>query len=45
MKLIHKDKTAENTCVTRLFGKKKKTRVSYQNFGLYMVRMMGLEPI
>ena len=44
MKLIHKDKTAENTCVTRLFGKKKKTRVSYQNFGLYLVETEELEP-
>ena len=32
MKLIHKRKNAENPRVTRLFGKKKKTRVSYQNF-------------
>ena len=42
MKLIHKDKTSESTCITRLFGKKKKTRVSYQNFGLYLVEATSL---
>jgi len=45
MKLINKSKTAENNCITRLFGKKKKTRVSYQNFGLYLVQVAGLEPV
>ena len=44
MKLIHKRKNAESPRITRLFGKKKKTRVSYQNFGLYMAGTVGLEP-
>ena len=45
MKLIHKRKNAECPRITRLFGKKKKTRVSYQNFGLYLVQVAGLEPV
>ena len=36
IKLIHKRKTAENARIKRLFSKKKKTEVSYENFGLYL---------
>ena len=44
MKLINKSKTAENARIKRLFGKKKKTRVSYQNFGLFLAGTVGFEP-